>query len=202
MTKREQILIAAEELFAERGFDGTSVRELAEKADVNVAMISYYFGSKEKLFESLVEYRSLAMREQIQGLNKDYNDPVLRIEGLIDLYVDKIFSNPGYHRILHRQISLQQRSDLNNAIISILIKNLDAVSELIRQGINDKVFREIDVEMFIATLLGTISQVILSSLFCTKLMGESADTKSMTSDKIKERVKVYLKDLSRKYLLN
>lgn len=194
--------MAAEELFAEKGFDGTSVRELAERADVNVAMISYYFGSKEKLFESLVEYRSFFMREQIQGLNKDYSDPVLRIERLIDLYVDKIFANPGFHRILHRQISLPQRSELNNAIISILIKNLDAVAGLIRQGINDKVFREIDVEMYIATLLGTISQVILSSLFCTRLMGDNGDTKSMTSDKMKERVKSYLKDLSKKYLLN
>ena len=59
MTKREQILEVAEELIAENGFSGTSVRALAAKAGINVAMISYYFGSKEKLFEALVEYLSL-----------------------------------------------------------------------------------------------------------------------------------------------
>ena len=42
---------AAEELFAEKGFSGTSVRDIADAADVNVAMISYYFGSKEKMLE-------------------------------------------------------------------------------------------------------------------------------------------------------
>ncbi|MES1161400.1 MAG: TetR family transcriptional regulator, partial [Bacteroidota bacterium] len=47
--KREHILIVAEELFGENGFDGTSVRDIAHKAGVNLAMISYYFGSKEKL---------------------------------------------------------------------------------------------------------------------------------------------------------
>ena len=52
LDKRDQILEAAEELFAQKGFEGTSVRDLAKKAKVNVAMISYYFGSKEKLFES------------------------------------------------------------------------------------------------------------------------------------------------------
>ena len=50
--KKEQILEVAEELFAEYGFEGTSVRELAKKAKVNVAMISNYFGSKEQLINA------------------------------------------------------------------------------------------------------------------------------------------------------
>ncbi|HNO01068.1 MAG TPA: TetR family transcriptional regulator, partial [Chitinophagaceae bacterium] len=39
----------AEKLFAEKGYNGTSVRDIAEKAGINLAMVSYYFGSKEKL---------------------------------------------------------------------------------------------------------------------------------------------------------
>ena len=46
--KQLEILQVAEQLFAEEGFDGTSVRDIAKKANVNIAMISYYFGSKEK----------------------------------------------------------------------------------------------------------------------------------------------------------
>ena len=45
--KQLHILLVAEELFALHGFDGTSVRDIAEKAGVNLAMISYYFQSKE-----------------------------------------------------------------------------------------------------------------------------------------------------------
>ena len=56
--KREHILIEAEKLFGERGFDGTSVRDIAQSAGVNLAMISYYFGSKEKLLEALVVFRA------------------------------------------------------------------------------------------------------------------------------------------------
>ena len=59
--KRQQILDAAVELFAEHGFEATSTRMLAAHAGVNVAMINYYFGSKEKLFEALVEDRTTAM---------------------------------------------------------------------------------------------------------------------------------------------
>ncbi|WP_431212540.1 TetR family transcriptional regulator [Puia sp. P3] len=54
--KREHILTSAEKLFAEKGFDGTSVRDIAQLAGVNLAMISYYFGSKEKLLEALIEF--------------------------------------------------------------------------------------------------------------------------------------------------
>ena len=51
---KEKIIDAAVSLFNVKGFDGTSVREIAGKAKVNVANISYYFHSKEGLLESLV----------------------------------------------------------------------------------------------------------------------------------------------------
>ena len=56
--KREHILAVAEKLFGDQGFDGTSVRDIAQHANVNLAMISYYFGSKEKLLEALLEQRA------------------------------------------------------------------------------------------------------------------------------------------------
>lgn len=91
MTKREQILEVAEELIAENGFSGTSVRALAAKAGINVAMISYYFGSKEKLFEALVEYRAGFLREKFQVLNREVVDPMERVDRMIEAYVDRIF---------------------------------------------------------------------------------------------------------------
>ena len=48
-----KIFLAAEKLFAEKGFAATSTRDIAKNAGVNVSMISYYFGSKEKLFEEI-----------------------------------------------------------------------------------------------------------------------------------------------------
>ena len=52
---REHILDAAEELFAQQGFAATPVREVAEKAGVNPAMIHYYFGSKRALLEQVMD---------------------------------------------------------------------------------------------------------------------------------------------------
>lgn len=52
---RMRILLAARKLFAERGFDATSERQICELADVNVALVSYYFGGNEKMFETLFQ---------------------------------------------------------------------------------------------------------------------------------------------------
>ena len=51
---KAQILTAAEKLFAEKGFAGVGVREITQLADVNIASISYHFGSKEELYLEMV----------------------------------------------------------------------------------------------------------------------------------------------------
>jgi len=71
MDKKEQIIEAAIDLFAQKGFEGTSIRDLASKADVNVAMVNYYFGSKDKLFEALVEVKAGSARGILEELLKD-----------------------------------------------------------------------------------------------------------------------------------
>jgi TetR/AcrR family transcriptional regulator, regulator of cefoperazone and chloramphenicol sensitivity len=60
---RERLLDAAEELFSERGFDGTSVRDLARAADCNIASVNYYFGSKEKLYEEVWRRHLISQRD-------------------------------------------------------------------------------------------------------------------------------------------
>lgn len=51
---RQRLLEAAEELFAQRGFDGATVREICDRAGMNVAAVNYHFGDKETLFVETV----------------------------------------------------------------------------------------------------------------------------------------------------
>jgi AcrR family transcriptional regulator len=66
--KQVKIMEAAEKLMADKGFDGTSVRDIAEMAGINLAMVSYYFGSKEKLFEAMFAYRSESFKLQLENM--------------------------------------------------------------------------------------------------------------------------------------
>ena len=200
--KKDRILEVAEELFAEKGFEGTSVRELARKARVNVAMISYYFGSKEELFASLVEHRAGLMREKLQLIHREEaTDPMKKMDELIDYYVDKVTSNNRFSRILHRELSLQQRSDMHMAIADILLRNTNEIKRILQEGIAKKIFRTIDVEMLMATLFGTTLQATSSKELVCRLIGADVSKFTINDTRHKNRIKRYLKDLMRSYLL-
>jgi len=68
---QERLLNAAEGLFCENGFDGTSIREIAAAAKCNVASVSYYFGGKEKLYTDVWRRHILVLRDrQIASIEK------------------------------------------------------------------------------------------------------------------------------------
>jgi AcrR family transcriptional regulator len=81
--KQIQIIQVAETLFAQKGFDGTSIRDIAKEAKINIAMISYYFGSKEQLLESLIIYRATDIKLQLDTLVLEDLNPLEKINNLI-----------------------------------------------------------------------------------------------------------------------
>jgi TetR/AcrR family transcriptional regulator, regulator of cefoperazone and chloramphenicol sensitivity len=61
---RERLLEAAEVLFSQRGYAGTSVRDVTAEAGCNVAAVTYHFGGKRNLYIEMFERRLAAIREQ------------------------------------------------------------------------------------------------------------------------------------------
>ena len=91
--KQIHILQVAETLFAEHGFDGTSIRTISKEAKINIAMVSYYFGSKEKLLERLIFFRTNDLKLQLKNVSKTEVSPLEKIENFVDLYINKIDAN-------------------------------------------------------------------------------------------------------------
>src|SRR5512138_657276 len=98
--KQMQIMEAAEKLFSEKGFDGTSVRDIAEEAGVNLAMISYYFGSKEKLMQAIFRHRGEHMKLQLENMLKNQELGSLeKLNLLIDGFIDRVIKQQCFHKI-------------------------------------------------------------------------------------------------------
>lgn len=197
---REKILDAAEELFASRGFDNTSVRQLALKAKVNVAMISYYFGSKEKLLETLIEDRTSFLRGKIHALNLEEISSWQKVNMMVEFFVDRFFEKHFMHRILHKEMMLSQRSKLTESIGNIMAKNANELQKLINDGIRKKEFRKIDTEMMLASFIGTLWQVIGSYPLTCKVLGLAPDKSGIPSEEVKARLKLHLKELFKSHL--
>ncbi|MFT7165219.1 MAG: AcrR family transcriptional regulator, partial [Flavobacterium sp.] len=107
--KQIKILQVAETLFAEKGFDGTSIRNIAKEAKINIAMVSYYFGSKERLLESLILFRTKDLKLKIENLSVENLEPIEKINKLIEIYINRINCNKGIYRILHFEFSNEKR---------------------------------------------------------------------------------------------
>ncbi len=84
---RAAVLRAARGLFAKKGFQGTTLRAVAARARVDVALVSYFFGSKEKLFENAIDLPAIAdglgelLRDASPGLGKR----------LVRYYLERVF---------------------------------------------------------------------------------------------------------------
>lgn len=60
---RQRLMDAGEKLFAEKGFDSVSVRDITSLANCNVAAINYHFGGKDKLYLEIMQIRMVALRD-------------------------------------------------------------------------------------------------------------------------------------------
>jgi AcrR family transcriptional regulator len=201
--KKQHIMNVAIELFAEKGFEGSSIRDLATRADVNVAMVNYYFGSKDKLFEAIVEYRSSFMRGRLDEIESDTKmTEIEKIDAIIESYVAKILSQPSFHRILHQELLLGEREAMHDNIVRIFFKNTETLRNIIERGVRKKIFRKVDAQLTMATLVGTINQVMLSKALCIMLVDKDKDFDPYTDTAFRTRLIKHLKQVMHAYLLN
>ncbi|MDF2837492.1 MAG: TetR family transcriptional regulator [Paenibacillus sp.] len=84
---QERILLAAEEQFAQNGYAGTRVSDIADKAEVNVALINYYFASKEKLYHGVLDRLFGLWEQHVSEMQWDDDDP----EKVFTAYIRKHF---------------------------------------------------------------------------------------------------------------
>ena len=83
---QNRLLDAAEELFCQKGFAATSIRDMTKKANCNVAAVNYYFGSKEDLYLAVFKRHLTELRERrIAGINKamTYGESKTTLEDLL-----------------------------------------------------------------------------------------------------------------------
>lgn len=169
--KQIQILRVAETLFAEKGFDGTSIRDIAKEAKINIAMVSYYFGSKEQLLESIILNRVADIKLQLDILTLEDLDPLQKINKLIELYIDRINSNRCIYKIMHFEFSSSQRVINLQAFTDLKKGNLKSIESIIQDGQDKGIFRkDIVVPLLTTTILGTYFHFHLNRPFYENLL--------------------------------
>jgi AcrR family transcriptional regulator len=100
---RERILAAALAVFAERGFDGARTREIAERADANLGLITYYFNDKERLWKAAVTHAFAELQTDFaEGVQPSADDDALVwLDRAVRQFIRFVARHPEFMRIMN-----------------------------------------------------------------------------------------------------
>lgn len=113
---RQRLLAAAGEIFSCKGFDAATVREITRLAKVNLAAIHYHFGSKERLYQAVLEYVHREANRRYPpdlGLPEGGNDPETRLYASVRALFLRLFDK-GRHVWLHRLMAREMAEPSSN----------------------------------------------------------------------------------------
>lgn len=100
-----KILDAATPLFAMKGVAAVSVKEVAEAAGVNIALISYYFGGKDNLYALVLERQLAILGDALECIQEEEHCPLSKIRRLAKTIVSAHKANPYIDRLFYREVT-------------------------------------------------------------------------------------------------
>lgn len=200
ISKEENILMAAEKLFGEKGFDATSTREISAAAQVNVSMISYYFGSKEQMLEKLFEYR---MKE-----STDFTSVIMSRQDLneweklmmvVNSYIGRVERLKDFYRVMQTEQITNKNPQINDFMRVSKLGFLKVYEELLQSGISNGIFgKKPEVEFLHATLIGTVFYAFNGMDLYREFNGKDVQPevyKKTYYENLRKHIKQLLKDL-------
>lgn len=164
--KQIHILEIAEKLIAIKGFKETSVRDISTQAGVNVAMISYYFGSKEKMMANLYQYRVQKTRihfSEFMDTIKEGN-PEMQMKEIIKFIVNILFKYDYFHGFATQEY--ERTNDLKGDLLKFYQLCVVKIDDVVKKGIASGTFRFAPKpEDMLSNILGTTLFVIRNRTF-------------------------------------
>lgn len=150
-TTEERIIEAANKLFSQKGYAATRNRDIAEEAGLNMALVNYYFRSKEKLFEIVMA----------QNLNKFFSVvlPILnhtestlleKIEQLTENYIDLLIDKPELPLFIFNEIKVDPDNFKENMEIDKLFSNSHFIHQV------EEALPEVNPLQFVISFFGMV----------------------------------------------
>jgi AcrR family transcriptional regulator len=152
---RAEILDVATREFAEHGFSGARVDEIAERTRTTKRMLYYYFGSKEGLFVAVLERAYAGIREREREVDVEHLDPVAAIRRLAELTFDHHEAHPEFIRLVSiENIHRAEHMRGSGRFADLDIPAIDRIATILATGREAGVFRgdvdAIDLHMMIS----------------------------------------------------
>lgn len=191
------IIAAAEEEFFERGYNGASTTKIAEKAGVTHAMLHYYFRSKEKIFQKILDKEVDTMLSSLKPVMSPDGGLWETLESAINLYYDFL----GNHRRLPFLIlnvadnNPEMLETFKRRVLADVSAAFTKHSDRFRKWIDEGVINEIDPFQLLCTIVTmSLSTFVGLPLFQNVLMMDEVQVEEYIAKRREETIRtVYMR---------
>lgn len=166
----DKILVSAIKLFAEKGFNGTTTKEIAEMADVNESLIFRHFSTKRELYGAIIEKKI----EEEPGIeltietHRDSKDDELVFTAIASRMINKCGKDPSFIRLLH--FSALEGHELSDMFFETYVEYVNMLlCDYIETRIGDGAFKKMHPLYASQAFIGmVINHIIIQELFGEK----------------------------------
>jgi len=192
---RARILEAAKREFARNGLGGARVDVIAEKARANKRMIYHYFGSKEGLFQTVIENAYVDIRTAEQKLNLDHLDPKAALERLVRFTWDYYLKNPEFITLVNSENLHRARHLRKSETVKLYSRRFVAmVASILDRGVAAGVFRPGIDPVQLNITIAAIGYYYLTNRFTGAIVYERD---LMAKDALEERLRFNIDTIMR-----
>jgi AcrR family transcriptional regulator len=152
---RAALAAAAAELFAEHGFDGVRVEQIARRAGVNKAMISYHFGGKRALYASILADLFEGINAELSTLGNTEASADRRLREFVRVIAAHSGRNPAFPAMLIREVISGGRH-IPDSMLPRFLSIFQCVRGIVEAGVGEGTFRSVDPILTHLTIIGSL----------------------------------------------
>lgn len=191
----DRILEAAIKLFSEKGFNGTTTKEIAEAAEVNEALIFRHFSTKRDLYGAIIE-KKISEEPGIElplETHRDSRDDRLVFTAIATHMFEKCGRDPSFMRLLH--FSALEGHDLSDMFFDTYVEYMNMlISDYIDTRIKEGEFKKLNSLYSSKAFIG----MIVNHIIVQELFGEKKKNNTNYKELIETFVEIFLEGIKSK----
>jgi len=156
MTKKEKILIIAEEEFAKHGYDAVSINDLVKKLDMNKATIYYHYKDKKSLYQTIVKKAITKSNENIKKIFEQEKENKTLLRDYVNAIILTIKENPNIVPIALRELA-NFGANIDESFIPFVEEEVSALQKVLDGFDLKEEYKNMNIYAFYSFITGTIN---------------------------------------------
>lgn len=192
---KELLLDAAKKLFAQKGYERTTVREIAKRADVNLSLVSYHFEGKEGLYKSVIAQFG---KQRLEACSRMLDDPktkdefIFRLKMMLQEMFEVHLSEPELTSIVHQEID-DNLPIAKNVFEGTFLQCYKALVEYFEKAKNKKFIKKsVNAEVFAQILQGSAISIARKDGIRKRYFNHSLENKEFRDQIIDQIILILL----------